>query len=254
MRKTFYALLVAALGTGVAYSEDYDRVAASFDCSFLSPNQEYKKISSTDETLHMFGGGFNYVHGFQLSDISFIETGISIIGQSGKSEDLTTEKGWTYSEKFTNCNLQVPFNLVYRIPLTNNLSLSAFAGLVGKCNLSYKVKTSVRGDGVPGGKYSHSLNLLDGSSEGMNENKVWHRWQAAWQVGVGLNIRQIYVGVSGGTDFVPVYSHRGTKGRINSAGVKVTVGYTFHIDWRSLFSKPASSHPKSMVVPKPLAD
>ncbi|WP_295728284.1 outer membrane beta-barrel protein [uncultured Muribaculum sp.] len=231
-------------------AEDYERVAASFDCAFLSPNKEYAATSS-DETIHLFGGAFNYVHGFQLGEVTFLETGISFGALTGNSEEVTLAKETTLREKFVNMNLQVPLNIVYRLPLSEKVSMSVFAGIVGKCNLSYKVQTTARGLQVPGGHLSHTMNLLSGTSKGMDENKVWNRWQAAWQIGVGVNIRQYYIGVSGGTDIVPVYSRANSN--INSAGLKVTLGYTFHVNWKKLFSRQkSSSYPESMAAPKSL--
>lgn len=245
MKKSILTALMMVGVVPLCVAEDYDRVAASFDCSFLSPNRECSTILNSSETLHMVGGAFNYVHGFRLGEVTFLEAGVSMGALTGNSEELTLDNGTTLKEKFSNVNLQVPLNLVYRFPLSEKISLSAFAGLVGKYNLSYKVKTTGSG---PDGHLSHTIDLLSDTSRGMNKNTVWHRLQAAWQIGLGLNIKKYYVGISGGTDIIPVYSR--SKATINSASLKVTLGYTFRIGSKK--SSPQPSHPKSMAAPKSL--
>lgn len=230
MRKTILTFIVAAMGTCMAHSEDYDRVSASYECSFLTPNRDFP---ATDDAIQLHGGYFNFVHGFQFQERTFIETGIGVSASMGNAESIRDTEGNVLNQNFTNCYLKVPLNLVYRLPLDDKLSLSVFAGVAGKCNLYYKSKVSASNSSLPGLDVSHTYNLLSVSD--MGENGVWHRWQVAWQIGAGLNIKSVYLGISGGSDIIPPYSHRGTKARMNAASLNVTIGYTFHINYKKLF-------------------
>ncbi len=230
MRKTILTFIVAAMGTCMAHSEDYEHVSASYECSFLKPTKEFK---STDDVIQLHGGYLNYAHGFQLRERTFLETGIGISALTGNAEPMMDTDGNALNQKITNCYLKLPVNLVYRLPLDDKLSLSLFAGIAGKCNLYYKSKVSAGNSAIPGLDVSYTSDLLSLSE--MGENNVWHRWQVAWQIGAGLNIKSVYIGISGGSDIIPPYSHRGTKARMNSASINVTVGYTFHINYKKLF-------------------
>ena len=44
MRKAILTFIVAAMGTCMAHSEDYDRVSATYECSFLKPIKEFKSL------------------------------------------------------------------------------------------------------------------------------------------------------------------------------------------------------------------
>ncbi len=46
MRKTILTFIVAAMGTCMSHSEDYEHVSASYECSFLKPTKEFKSHST----------------------------------------------------------------------------------------------------------------------------------------------------------------------------------------------------------------
>lgn len=141
----------------MAHSEDYERVSASYECSFLKPTKEFK---STDDVIQLHGGYLNYAHGFQLRERTFLETGIGISALTGNAEPMMDTDGNVLNQKITNCYLKVPVNLAYRLPLDDKFSLSLFAGIAGKCNLYYKSKVSAGNSAIPG------LDVDGGSGDG----------------------------------------------------------------------------------------
>ncbi len=244
MKKVFLLFATVVFGAmSTLHAEDYDRISASFDCMFLHANSAYS-ITGKPDNVTMPGWGINYIHGFSFNECTFVELGISFSNTYGSSTDIVTEKA-KLSERFTNAYFQVPINFVRTIPLKNDMHLSLFAGVTGKYNVIYKGKTTATNS--EGKSVSHTIDLISTSAGNMNKNTVWHRWQAGWQIGVGLNIKKLYVGLSGGTDFIPAYSHSGTDARVSSANLKLNIGYTF--SFKDLITSPATPQ-KVIYLPK----
>lgn len=217
------AMLVGAL---VANAEGYNRAGVSYEHPMVNFNKEANEWNDKSETLGMNGFGLNYVHGFGVATNMFVEVGGNVNFSFGnKSVSYDDAKDET---KFQNINLTVPVNYVYRISLTEEVSLDPYAGINFKLNLATKYKNKYTDeDGVVEDDW---VNVYNDNDKNMNgKDYTWNRFQMGWQVGVGCNYNQYYVGVQFGTDFIPAYSHNfdGYKPKINTSNLKITLAYTF---------------------------
>lgn len=58
-----------------------------------------------------------------------------------------------------------------------------------------------------------------------DKDATWNRFQMGWHVGVGLQYKPFYLGVTYGTDFIKAYKHKDAG--VNSGNLAVTIGYCF---------------------------
>lgn len=247
MKKTIAALAVALMAVSMpaaSFGESYNRVQASY----LNDHYGYNKHFGEDAASFSANGiGVSYVHGFGLSESlpMFIETGLQF-NTAIKSTTLESDRfdvehlGETYyvdaksKEKFTNINLAVPVNFVWRFNVADNLTIAPYAGINFRVNVLGKVKYSVDLDtnlpddfedemleGVEDADASSNLY----SKKDMGDDGTWNRFQMGWQIGVGAEYSNIYLGVQYGTDFIPAFKYE--KAKVNTGRLAVTVGYSF---------------------------
>lgn len=131
----------------------------------------------------------------------------------------------TYETKTTYMGVVVPINFAYKwTSASSPLSITPFLGLTLKGNIIAKKKMTY-------------TNTYDGPfDEEMEENVVkydlfdkkdvgkdgqWKRFQAGWQIGVGVDYKQLYVGFHYGSDFNEICK----KTKTSNWGV--SVGYNF---------------------------
>lgn len=250
MKKIFTALTVACVAFSMSaqrasdfsYGEgnkSYNRIQASY----LNDSYNGNKYFDDDANFSANGIGVSYVHGFSLSQSlpMFLETGLqfntAIHSNTLDSETVESGEYWakmTSKEKFTNINLAVPVNFVWRLNVADNLTISPYLGINFRVNVLGKVKNSIDIDSNLPSEYKDQL--LDAvkdyegsmsvySKDDMGEDGTWNRFQMGWQIGVGAEYSNIYLGLQYGTDFIPAFKYEDAK--INNGRLAVTVGYHF---------------------------
>lgn len=238
--KKFILGAFALLMTLGANAESYSRVQASYINDSYNGN---KYTNNHDFSTN--GIGVSYVYGFGLSKSlpMFVEAGLQF-NTSINSETIAEEKysvdilDKTYNihekgkQKFTNINLAIPVNFVWRFNVADMLTVAPYAGINFRVNALGKVKYSVDIDTdlpkdldkeLDDARGSESMNVY--SKKDMGNDGTWNRFQMGWQIGVGAEYKNIYLGVQYGTDFIPAFKYE--KAKINNGRLAVSVGYSF---------------------------
>lgn len=240
--KLFKPLFIAAFSAfaiSSASAEDYNRIGISYNNNHFGVNDWLKDgaFYGLFDGISLNGVGINYIHGFSLSQSTpiFIETGINAnfgVGStdtkilSGGLFDVSSVK---FEVKAQNVNLQVPVNFVYRIAASEDVTIAPYAGLNFKFNIVTKLKgkLSAYGESVEGDWFS--LFSKDDMEEAFGDDGTGNRFQMGWHIGVGVQYKPLYLGVSYGTDFIAAYSQKfnGKSAKVNTRNLTVNVGYTF---------------------------
>lgn len=141
-----------------------------------------------------------YVHAFSIAKCPlFLEVG-------GGLNYLTTKIDGS-DAKMHMLGLRVPVNIVYKWKINDNLALKPYTGFGLKLQLLGKLK----GDG-------ESINLFDDDDMGGDS---FNRFQAAWQIGCSLDIKDFNVGIGYSLDL----NEFAEGGKMNGFGFHV--GYNF---------------------------
>lgn len=224
MKKILTLALVAILGVGISDAQlvksrtyntvekkknSYNRISVGYDAQFWSG--DYIKAATDGEKSSLTGNGFNvaYIHGFGLSSSVpvFLETGIGLGFNSGSVKSKYDDDKATVS----NLWVKVPVNVAYKANLTDNIALLPYTGI----NFRVNGTLSVNPDD------DDSVSFFDDDMGGQ-------RFQMGWQIGVGVNISKLYVGLQYGLDFMPlVKAPENDKYKINSSNLAVNIGYTW---------------------------
>lgn len=199
--------------------------------------------------ISLNGFGINYIHGFSLSQSTpiFLETGLNAnftFGKANSLDDLSVyadDAEWEeplmiagVSElSVQNINLQVPVNLVYRISVNDDFSISPFVGINMKLNLMTDFKLKKFSEFYYDESFVQEstgwVSLYDKNDMPqlyMGDEKAGNRFQMGWQIGAGVQYRPLYLGVCYGEDFIPAYKNRSNY-KIDTKCLKINIGYTF---------------------------
>lgn len=207
-------ILLAVAGLFMSASsfaqQSYDRVSLSFTPTTFktSMNNQSSKSDKID------GLTVDYVHGLNILPNAplYVEFGA---GLAYNNSNESTKAYFDGIEIFhaeadvSFLSAKVPVNLVYRVPLTKGISLAPYAGLQAKINLIGKATNE---NGIAGQSSKTSVSFFDYDAK---------RFQLGYQVGVGLNIKMVYVGVGYQGDMTSYLEE--AKGE----GLVVTLGYNF---------------------------
>lgn len=240
--KLFKPLLIAAFSAfaiSSASAEDYNRIGISYNNNHFGFNDWLNDgaFKGLIDGISLNGVGINYIHGFSLSQSTpiFIETGINAnFGVGSTDTQALPTYGYDYYSteielKAQNVNLQVPVNFVYRIAASEDVTIAPYAGLNFKFNIVTKIKGKVSVDDISQESDWYSLFSGDDMEEAFGDDGTGNRFQMGWHIGVGVQYKPIYLGVSYGTDFIAAYSQKfnGKSAKINTRNLTVNVGYTF---------------------------
>ena len=108
-------------------------------------------------------------------------------------------------------NLNVPVNVAYKYALNDDVYITPYVGLHLRGNILGKEEIEYKGR-------SSSIDLFD--KDDMDDNTA-NRIQVGGQIGVGLNYKQLYLGVGYNTQFGEYMED------VTTSGFDVTVGYSF---------------------------
>ncbi|MDE7142301.1 MAG: outer membrane beta-barrel protein, partial [Muribaculaceae bacterium] len=181
------------------------------------------------------GIAIDYIHGFSISKTLpiFVETGLGAsFGFWGDTNDDV--QGVDIKYKFAHINLSVPINFAYKFNINNDFSIHPFAGLNLKFNLYANNSVKLEFDD------SELQDFVDDMSDKEFEEQFgsprdysmfdkdyvgkdgqWKRFQLGWHIGVGVNYKALYIGLSYGTDFMEICKKHSTS------NFKIGVGFNF---------------------------
>ena len=187
----------------------YDRVSVSY----VNTNLANDAKGADDISLN--GVGLDYIHGFSLSKSFplYLETGVKATLSFFSREDCEWYNIWNddaddkdYKTTFQTLSAAIPVNLAYKFTLSNgDVSIVPYLGLHFKLNLM------ARGKEVYDPEYGDKG----------DKDACFKRFQMGWHIGAGLNYRQLYIGLSYGTDFMELCK------KVNTSTFSVNVGYNF---------------------------
>lgn len=215
----------------------YDRISLSYQYDKLSP--DYK--DADDQGLN--GIAIDYLHGFGVSKTLpiFVETGIGAnfgFWSDSNDRDFGTTSGGSVSgeikQKITAISLAIPVNVAYKFNVNKDFSIQPYLGLNLKFNVFAQRKTTASFEnerlqdqvdewddeefaatiGAP-----RKADLFDKKDVG--KDGQWKRFQLGWHIGVGVNYKAFYFGLSYGTDFMELAK------KLNTSTFKVGVGFNF---------------------------
>ncbi|WP_221658101.1 outer membrane beta-barrel protein [Bacteroides salyersiae] len=191
------------------------------------------------DDLNFTGFSAGYAKGISISQQLpfFIEVGINLLYATNTYDndgDLTIV-GEKVELKTTLMSANIPVNVIYKFTLANKkISFLPFAGINFRGNIIGKSKYELTEfeEGKNNTekdfwkKYEDSsdkkqeTNNFDKKETG-SKNDTWKRFQAGWQIGLGINFNQLYIGVSYEKDFNELYK----KAKLSSTSI--TIGCSF---------------------------
>lgn len=200
----------------------YDRVSVSY------VNTKLANDAKGADDISLNGVGLDYIHGFSLSKSFplYLETGVKATLSFFSREDCEWYNIWNddaddkdYKTTFQTLSAAIPVNLAYKFTLSNgDVSIVPYLGLNFKLNLMAKGKEVY--DPEYGDKDTEKYDMFDKKDMG-DKDACFKRFQMGWHIGAGLNYRQLYIGLSYGTDFMELCK------KVNTSTFAVNVGYNF---------------------------
>ncbi len=205
----------------------YDRLSVSFMSETISPDK--------GDNTSLSGFSIDYIHGFSLSKTLplFLETGLGV--QAGfhsldADKDEIAFDAESQTTKTTLMSIAVPVNLAYKFNVNPDFSLQPYLGLNLKVNVLGKAKTTFDFKDKEDEEQFEKMcedneldfdkNMFDKKDTG-DKNLTWKRFQMGWHIGVGMNYKAFYLGLSYGTDFIALCK------KTNTSTFKVGVGVNF---------------------------
>ncbi len=217
--------------SSVANTNDYNRITLSYENTHFGANDKMKHFFNGEDGMSLNGVGFEYIHGFSISKAypMFIESGVKLQFGAGSVTDEDYDEEVTL--KLQRFSFSIPVNYTYRFAIGENMNIAPFIGLnfklhaMGrqKYDFSYDYDDWYDYDDYDDDEDSKWISLFD--KKKMGKNETWNRFQMGWQVGIGFNVKTLYIGVQYGTDFIQAYKHK--KYGINSGDFAAKVGFCF---------------------------
>lgn len=211
-------------GSSAAVNTDsYQRFYVSYNPLSIKPDYDGA------EDINLTGFAFGFTKGISISKSLplFVEAGARL--QYGfKSED-ESQSGYyegypatvTWENKYTYMGIVVPVNLAYKwTPSSSPVSITPFFGITFKGNIIAKQKETITAT-VAGQSASEENDYDYFDKDEVGKDGQWSRFQAGWQVGVGIDYKQLYVGLHYGGDFGEVCK------KTKTSNWAVSVGFNF---------------------------
>ncbi len=193
----------------------YDRISLSY-------SYDMGKVDIKDADDKNYNGiAIDYIHGFSVSKTLpiFVETGIGVdFGFYSDSPDSET-KYYETTIKGTAINFSVPVNVAYKFNINPTFSIQPYLGLNFKLNAFSETTTKTTYEDEDEDDDKHTINNFDKKDVG--KDGQWKRFQLGWHIGVGVNYKAFYFGLSYGTDFMELAK------KVNTSTFKVGVGLNF---------------------------
>lgn len=195
----------------VKKTDSYSRIYVGYNPMTVSTDYE----GVDDVTLH--GVSFGYTRGISLSKSlpMFLEVGGKVAFNFKKDSDDDDYESIETKQKAL--SVSVPVNFTYKLSFGDgNISLSPFFGLTFKGNVLAKETEEVT--------YNHrtekeTYDYFD--KDDVGKDGQWKRFQAGWQIGANLDIKQFSLGFHYGSDFNEICK------KTTTSNWAVTLGYNF---------------------------
>ncbi|MCM1070983.1 MAG: porin family protein [[Clostridium] fimetarium] len=199
----------------------YDRLSISYQ------NEKYSIDRKNADDYSTNGIAIDYLHGFSVSKTLpiFIETGIGAnFGFYNDSETFDEGSTYEYEHKISTktINLAIPVNVAYKFGINNDFAITPYLGLNFKLNVFSETtnKREYADEDVQEDYGStHTNNNFDKKDVG--KDYTWNRFQLGWHIGVGIDYKALYVGLTYGTDFMEIAK------KVNTSTFKIGVGFNF---------------------------
>ncbi|MBE6303857.1 MAG: porin family protein [Bacteroidales bacterium] len=189
----------SSFGGGAADTEGWQSVKFSY-------NRYTAEIDGPDcDAVSAFELGYSKAISLSQELPLFLEAGASFFYATGECYDEDYYKG-----SISMASLIVPFNLGYKVALSDNMSLFPYVGLSLKGHLFGEIEEE--------NEYydeTYTINVFDDD----DLEDPWNRFQIGWQIGATLNINKYNVGLSYGTDITELGEDMDTKTFKLSLGV-----------------------------------
>lgn len=217
----------------------WSRVSVSYNP--IKIVRDYKDADDQNATGFSIGytKGFSIAREFPL----FVEIGINglyafntIDAEDDDNLKNLEKQGFDIERKTTLFSLNIPVNLAYKFSINNSaLSIVPYLGINLKGNIIGKAKHKLTSDlensvytsekefweaFEESGYGKEDTNMFDKKDTG-SKDYTWKRFQMGWQIGVGLNYNQLYVGIGYGKDLTELCK----KTKIGTTSI--TLGYNF---------------------------
>ena len=220
--------------SAVADTEPYNRISLSYDNTHLGANDKAYECFMGEGAMSLNGVGFEYIHGFSISSSlpMFIESGIKAQFGAGSVSDYDKKEEYEISLKLQQFSFSVPVNYTYKFAIGDQMSIAPFVGINFKVHAMGRVKSVLTFDDDDLQDYYEDSDYYDEdwrdifSKKDMGDkDDVWNRFQMGWQIGAGLNISALYIGLQYGTDLTPAWKYK--KEAINTGNFAFKIGYNF---------------------------
>ncbi len=189
----------------------YDRIGISYEYNIQSPKTNVDFTSS--------GFGVEYIHGFCLSEQTpiFLETGAKLYCYIKSFDEDDFYYGYDeYDADTYMYSLRVPINFSYRFSFPNSeITIAPFVGM----NLKYHINGQLKIE-TPYSKKESKFDLFD--KDDMGVSGVYNHCQLGSQIGVGINIKRVYIGVCYDRDLTKI-----DKAGTSSYNLTTSVGLYF---------------------------
>jgi len=228
MKKIALLLLgLTALGASQASAQNdapaiVNRASIFYDLNTLSPKAA--------DNAYYNGYGLGYTVDFRVSNSMplYVGTGLDIrflFHNNDYKDNLDYDRIFA-KVNCTLINLNLPVNVSYRVPVTDDFFMTPFAGLDFRVQVYGNASIKTNGAPVTIGEalfdeeayIDNSINLF--SRDDMGGARL-RRFQMGWHAGLNFEYRRFNLGLSFGTDFVKI--HKNTGG----SNFLVSLGYTF---------------------------
>lgn len=209
--------------TTTVNTANYGRVYVSYNPLNIKPDSDDAK----DINLKGFTFGFTKGISITKSLPLFAEIGMRLNYAFDSEEE--SESGYyegypasvSVENKYSYMGLAIPVNLAYKwTPSSSPLSITPFVGITLKGNLIAKEKITMSATvGTESASADEEYDYFDKDEVGKDDQ--WKRFQAGWQIGVGVDYKALYLGVHYGGDFGEVCK----KTKTSNWGI--SLGYSF---------------------------
>ncbi len=168
--------------------------AAMAQSSRATISYDVSKLSGGDRAINIMGSSVGYSTSFCISQKSSldIELGAKLsygfYGLSMTYVDTYTE---TTKNTLTMMSLSLPINISYTLPINDKIELIPYAGLSIKANVLALATDTYVNHSYTTDNYEYSYNMLSD----VDTTESWSIAQLGAQVGIGMNISRIYVGL-----------------------------------------------------------
>ena len=235
MKKITLLAAAAALTACAASAQD----AAPSMVQAVSVNYNNNTLYPKDADHYATNGfGVNYTVDFSLSKSYPVYLGTGLNFQFlFRSENLLDKElidatplteSVSAKLKTTMIYMDIPVNVSYRVPLTQNITLTPLVGLDLKVQLDGKARLNVDGNfpsaelaaisRAYGMAVNRDINFYDDDDM---DGDAFNRFQFGWHAGLRLSMSDFFVEATYGTDFTKLHRNLG------EGTFKVGVGYEF---------------------------